>query len=333
MCGRCGTFCTAGINVGEIMFFARSMLSAAGKTPHGISRTLDLALSSGNNMGVTKEDFLETVEWLSEELVDEYGEHIGKMPVDKEGAESFYLVNPREVKFYPLSLQAAAKVFNVAGESWTLSTDYFDVTNYGYFAGDPQVAARLAGEALEAARKLGCRRIIVSECGHGYSSLRWEASKWRKEPSGVEIVSVVEAMDSYLAKGRIVADRSKNSKRTTLHDPCNLVRKGGVVEPQRRILDRVVAEWTEMKPNRQYSYCCGGGGGVRSLDAEKQRSLRAAEFKAQQIRETGAEVVAVPCHTCIDQLEDISKEYDLKIKLTTLVELVAEALVLEGEGS
>jgi hypothetical protein len=42
--------------------------------------------------------------------------------------------------------------------------------------------------------------------------------------------------------------------------------------------------------------------------------------------------VAAPCHNCIDQLEDISKEYDLGVKVTTLVELVAEALVVEGKG-
>jgi Fe-S oxidoreductase len=332
MCGRCETFCMAGINVGEILFLARSMLSAAGKTPPGLSRTLDLALSSGNSMAITQEDFLETREWLSEELVDEYGEQFGRMPVDERGAVSLYLVNPREVKFFPLSLQAAAKVLNAAGESWTLSTGYFDVTNYGYFAGDPAAAGWLAGKAIEAAKKLGCRRIVASECGHGFNALRWEASRWLKKRPDIEVVSIVEVLDTFLAENRITVDASRNPRRTTLHDPCNLVRRGGVVEPQRRVLDRVASDWVEMEPNRKYNYCCGGGGGMRSLDAQKELSLRAARFKAEQIRATGAEVVAAPCHTCIDQLEDVSKEYNLEVKLTTLVELVAEALVIEGKG-
>jgi Fe-S oxidoreductase len=331
MCGRCETYCTAGINTGEVMFLARSMLVFAGKTPEGLKRTLDLALDSGNSMGISKEDFIETVEWLSEELTDEYGEEMGKMPVDAQ-AESFYLVNPREVKFYPLSLQAAARVFNAAGESWTLSTQYFDVTNYGFFAGDSAAASELAAKAFNAAGELGCRRIVVSECGHGYNAMRYGASRWRKQRSEVEVVSIVEMMDEYLTGGRIKVDSSKNAQRITLHDPCNLVRRGGVIRPQRRILDTVASDWVEMSPRGKYNYCCGGGGGMRSQTALKKRSLQAGKLKAQQIQATGAKIVAVPCHNCIDQLEDISEEYKLRIKTTTLVELVAEALIVEGKG-
>jgi len=331
MCGRCETFCTAGINTGEVMFLARSMLVSTGALPAGLKRTLDLALESGNNMGVSKEDLLDTLEWLSEELVDEYGEKIGEMPIDKKGAETMYLINPREVKYYPLSLQAAAKVLNAAGESWTISTKHWDVTNYGFFAGDPETAGKIATRAIEAARELGCRRIVISECGHGFSSLRWGAPQWRRQAPGIEVLSILELMDSYLREGRIKVDGSVNKKKITLHDPCNLVRRGGVVEPQRRILDKVAPGWVEMHPNRQYNYCCGGGGGMRSLEGVKKESLEAGRLKAEQIKTTGAEMVAVPCHTCIDQLEDIFKEYKLKVKTTTISELVADALVLEGE--
>lgn len=329
MCGRCETFCPAGINTGELMFLARSMLEASDRTPENLKRTLELALSSGNNMGITKEDFAETVEWLSEELVDEFGEDMGKIPVDSTEADALYLVNPREIKYYPLSLQAAAKVLNAARESWTLSSACFDVTNYGFFSGNPATAGKLATRVIGAAETLGCRRIIVSECGHGYNSLRWNASLWRGEKSEIEVVSIVELLDEYLRSGRIVADKSKNSQRMTLHDPCNLVRRGGVIEPQRRILDSVASEWAEMQPNRQYNYCCGGGGGLRVQTAQKKRSLQAGRMKAEQIRATGAALVAAPCHNCIDQIDDLNKEYDLKIKMTTLVELVAESLVLE----
>jgi Fe-S oxidoreductase len=332
MCGRCETFCPAGINTGEVMFLARRMLSASELVPPDMKKTLDLELNSGNSMGVTVEDFTETVDWLSEELTDEYGAEIGAMPVDSRGAQSFYLINPREVKFYPLSLQAAAKVFNAAGESWTLSTKGLDVTNYGYYAGDTSAAAEIAGRALSAARELECSRIIVSECGHGYATLRWGATHWLKQRPDIEIVSILEVMEKYLADGRIRTDRSKNADRITLHDPCNLVRRGGVIEPQRRILDAAVSDWVEMSPNRRFNYCCGGGGGTRVQTKLKQQRLDAAKVKAEQIRRTGAKTVAAPCHNCIDQLEDISKEYKLGVKVTTLVELVAEALVVEGKS-
>jgi Fe-S oxidoreductase len=332
MCGRCETFCTAGINTGEVMFLARSMLNAANETPEGIMRTLDLAESSGNSMGVTKEDFIETVEWMGEELCDEFGDELGRMPVNVEGCDFLYLVNPSEVKFNPLSLQAAAKVLNAAGESWTLSTGYFDVTNYGYYSGNRRAAGELAGKAIKAAKALGCRRIVVSECGHGYDSLRWEASRWSGDVPGIDVISIVELMADRLADGRLKTDRSKHKDRITLHDPCNLVRRGGVVEPQRRILDAVAADWVEMSPNRRYNYCCGGGGGMRAQTERKHRSMQAGRLKAEQIRATGARIVAAPCHNCIDQIDDLNREYKLDIKTSTLVELVADALVIEGKG-
>lgn len=50
-------------------------------------------------------------------------------------------------------------------------------------------------------------------------------------------------------------------------------------------------------------------------------------MKAEQIRATGAKMVAAPCHNCIDQLGELNKEYQLKVHIKTVAELVAAALV------
>lgn len=77
---------------------------------------------------------------------------------------------------------AAAKIMFVAGESWTMSSEYWDVTNYAFFTGDTTAARQIGLWTLEAATKLGVQEVWMSECGHGYNALRWEAENWLGRP-------------------------------------------------------------------------------------------------------------------------------------------------------
>jgi Fe-S oxidoreductase len=238
-------------------------------------------------------------------------------------------VNPREVKFFPLSLSAAAGVFHAAGESWTMSSKFYDVTNYGLYSGDDTAAARITGQVMEEAVRLGAEEVVLSECGHGFRSFRWEGPNWLGEKYGIKVRSILEVMLDYLEDGRIKVDPGKNAERVTLHDPCNLVRWGGVSEPQRKILAAVASDFVEMTPNREQNFCCGGGGGMLSMSEYGDVRVRSGVVKADQIRATGAKVVAAPCHNCADQLLEINKKYSLGVEVLSVCELVYNALVLD----
>jgi Fe-S oxidoreductase len=82
-----------------------------------------------------------------------------------------------------------------------------------------------------------------------------------------------------------------------------------------------------MAPHGVENYCCGGGGGQLAMSRYRGRRLKAGRMKADQIKATGAKVVAAPCHNCIDQLSELNKEYQLKVHIKTVAELVAAALV------
>ena len=142
----------------------------------------------------------------------------------------------------------------------------------------------------------------------------------------VPMRSMLDVMLEYLEEGRIKVDPGKNTDRVTLHDPCNLVRYGGVSEPQRKVLRRVVSDFREMTPNREQSFCCGGGGGMLSMSEYGDRRVSSGRIKADQIRATGAKIVATPCHNCADQLIEISKKYRLGTEVQAVVELVYSAL-------
>ena len=303
------------------------MRAATGRVPQGLQRTVDNQLETGNQMAITREELISTAEWISEDLKLEMGDDAVEVHVDKRGKRVFYLVNPREVKFFPLSLMAAAGVFHAAGESWTMSSRFYDVTNYGFYSGDDVSAGELTRRVMEEARALGAEEIILSECGHGYRSFRWEGPNWLGGQYPLPVRSVLELLDEYLETGRIKAVPEKNAERVTLHDPCNLVRLGGLSEPQRRVLRRVVKDFVEMTPNRHNNFCCGGGGGMLSMSEYGDRRVTSGGIKADQIRATGAKIVATPCHNCADQLIELSKRYKLGTEIQSVVELVYSSLV------
>ncbi len=325
-CGRCASNCALGVDLRHILQVGRRMCAVAGRIPEGLQRTVDNQLETGNQMAIPQEEFLSTTEWLSDDLKLEMGDDTLRIPVDEKGKRILYVINPREVKFFPLSLMAAAGVFHAAGESWTLSSKVFDVTNYGFFAGDEASARELVRRVAEEAGALGVEQIILSECGHGYRSFRWEGPRWLGREYAVPVSSVVELLDEYIECGRVQVDREKNAERVTLHDPCNLVRLGGLSEPQRRVLRKVTLDFVEMTPNRENNFCCGGGGGMLSMSEYGDRRVASGKVKADQIRATGAKIVATPCHNCADQLIELSKRYHLGVEIQAVVELVYNAL-------
>ncbi len=326
-CGRCTIHCALGVDLRDIMRVGRQMCAAAGRVPQGLQRTVDNQLETGNQMAITPEELVSTAEWISDDLKTEMGDDAVEVHVDEKGKRVFYLVNPREVKFFPLSLMAAAGVFHAAGESWTMSSKFYDVTNYGFYSGDNASAAELTRRVVQEAKALGAEQIVLSECGHGYRALRWEGPSWLGEQYPVGVRSVIELLDEYIRSGRIKVDPHKNAERVTLHDPCNLVRLGGLSEPQRRILRSVTTDFVEMTPNRDNNFCCGGGGGMLSMSEYGDRRVASGRIKADQIRATGAKVVATPCHNCADQLIELSKRYRLGTEIRAVVELVYSALV------
>ena len=134
LCGRCSLNCTIGIGLPRVFRAARAALAAMDLVPDDLQATVDNSLRHGNNMAITREDWVDTVQWLEEELQMETGDPEARLPLDKHGAKLLFTVNPREPKFFPLSLQASAKVFWAAREDWTLASDNgWDLTNYGLF--------------------------------------------------------------------------------------------------------------------------------------------------------------------------------------------------------
>jgi Fe-S oxidoreductase len=327
MCGRCVINCPMGVDTRHIIRTARGMLTAIDMTPEGLKATVEVHLEAGNNMGVSEEDYVETLEWMEEELQAELEDATVKIPINKKHARIVYTFNPREVKYFPYLIQAAAKIFNAAGEDWTMSTESWDATNYGLFSGDDDAARTIARNLEQAVNHLGADALVMAECGHGYRSQRWEGENWAGHRYPFPVMSFVELQAQYIKQGRIQLDPSVNTKRVTYHDPCNQARNGGIIDEPRYILRHTVMDFVEMEPHGEENYCCGGGGGMLSMSEFARDRIAAGKVKADQIAASGAEIVATSCHNCLDQLDEIKRHYKLKVKIQNLSELVANAIV------
>jgi len=222
----------------------------------------------------------------------------------------------------------AAKIFHVAGENWTMPSEGWDMTNFGLFSGDDELGGAVARKLFDKVTELRGKKLVISECGHGYRSTRCEGQNWAQMDVDFTMESSVNTMLCYVKEGRIKVDKSRNKTPVTFHDSCNNARSCGLTEEPRELLRLVCEDFREMYPNRAENYCCTGGGGAMSMSEYTPRRLKSGKIKAEQMTETGAEVVVTSCHNCVDGLQDVIRHYKLDMKVTQLVNLVANALVL-----
>ncbi|MBN3036570.1 MAG: (Fe-S)-binding protein [Bacteroidales bacterium] len=164
MCGRCTLHCSVGMDISDLVRTGRNMLSRMGYMPGTLQKTADAALGSCNNLDISTEEFTDTLKWLEEDLKYDLNDDQAVIPLNEYGRRILYTLNPREPKFFPLSISAMAKVFHAAGESWTLSTGMYDVTNYAYYSGNLDEARVIAQRLFDEKNPTGTDNLC---CGGG----------------------------------------------------------------------------------------------------------------------------------------------------------------------
>jgi Fe-S oxidoreductase len=135
---------------------------------------------------------------------------------------------------------------------------------------------------------------------------------------------MTEFLDELIASGRIRVRRIGAS--ATFHDPCQIVRRGGLEAAARRVLAALGFELVETAAHGVGGLCCGGGGGVVSNQRAAPLRERVFELKRQQVDATGAERFVTSCGQCRITLEMGAKRTRWDKKPESLLELVADQL-------
>lgn len=325
LCRRCTFNCPLGVDTPLVMRTIRAMATAAGKVPEILVMLADSAIAKGENPEIFKEMFIQQISELEKELKELTGNPHATIPVEKEGARVLYVGLAGAHTIIP-----PAVIFNEVGEDWTLSI--YEAANYGVFLGDVERARKIAKRIIDEAKKLKVQEVVIAECGHACAALVWDAPNWFGETFPFRIRSIVELVAEYIQKGKLNLDPEANPEPVTYHDSCNLARTGGIFKEPRVILEAVVKDFREMNPNGIENYCCGGGGGLVALPEYYEKRMKAGKPKAEQIRKTGAKIVAAACENCKLQLGDLNNYYNLGVEVKGLVDLVANAILYKKKA-
>ncbi len=318
LCGRCTLVCPMGIDIAGLVRLAREGMAAGGFAPADLYKAAAQALDTGSPIGVRWPALKRQIELQEQETGL-------RVPVDAEGAEYMVVLSSIEIMGFPEVIGALARIFRQAGATWTIPSAGFEATNVGVQMGSRDVAAGLLSRIVEAAERLKVKCVISPECGHAYSALRWEGPNLLGRRYGFEVVQIAELLDRFVREGRLRL-RGKDARRLTFHDPCQLVRRGGLTEAPRRLMDGVSANLVEMPGSGAASFCCGGGGGVSAIHRAEGLRFAAFECKKQQVEATGAEALVTACANCRNVLEEAIEHYGMTLPVLGLTELVAQYL-------
>ena len=344
LCRRCAQTCPIGVDNALLARELRKLFSQEmGIAPpelheKGSILQLQVGSSTGMNTLVVKDN----VEFIDEEMAEQTGMEI-ETPWDKEGADILLIHNAGEIMAWPENVGAFAVLFEAAGLNWTMSSEApgYDSINYGLFYDDVQFARVIVRHA-QIAKKLGVKKIVLGECGHAHKALTVIADRVLTGDLNIPRESSMVTMEDIVFNSGLEFDPSKNDFPVTLHDPCNLVRAMGVVEPQRRILRHLCPKFREMAPHGVHNYCCGGGSGFAIMSRNNFEDWRfrvAGRKKMEQVLNAFSDdlspethkYLCAPCSNCKGQFRDMLSYYDAWEKCGILygglVELIVNAMV------
>ena len=343
ICRRCAQTCPIGVDNALITHEIRKLFSQEmGIAPRELHQAGTVQhLRVGSTTGMIPAALKDNIEFMEEEVEEKTGLSF-KWPVDKEGADILLIHNAGEFLAWPENPEAFAIILEKAGISYTLSSEQvgYDAVNYGVWYDDVQLA-RVALKHAEIAKKLKVKKIVIGECGHAHKALTVIADRIFAAEYNIPRESCLTLLDEIVSSGKLQLDPSRNDFPVTLHDPCNVVRLMGIVEPQRRVLRRIAPRFREMTPHGVDNYCCGGGSGfaiMQGLNFPEWRNSVSGRMKVKQILNAFKDeldpsipkYVCAPCSNCKGQIRELIAYHKLGEKYNIhyggLVELIVNAM-------
>jgi Fe-S oxidoreductase len=318
LCGRCSMVCPVGNDIAYMIRKLREGMAVAGHAPAGLVGATTRAIQIGSPMGVKLPALKAQIAHVEEETGL-------KVPLDVEGADYLLLLSSMEIMNFPEFIGAVTRIFDKAGVSWTISSEAFEATNSGIQIGVSDLAAELVGRVVTAAEKLKVKNVISPECGHAYMAIRWEGPNLIGRPFTFEVIHILELLDQLRKEGRLKL-QGKETDRLTYHDPCQIGRRGGVLEQPRNLLKEISENFVELPEAGKMNWCCGAGGGVSTNERANELRLKAFGAKKSQLDAIQVDGMVSACSNCRIHLEEGLEEYHMDVPILSLTELIEKHL-------
>jgi Fe-S oxidoreductase len=208
-----------------------------------------------------------------------------------------------------------------------------------------------AGKYMETIKKSGAKTLVTgcADCYHCFKVL-YDKFGLRGD---LQVLHITEFVAPLLKKGKLKPKKAVNMT-VTYHDPCYLGRQGesyihwkgkevlgdvrtfdppkvyrrgagGTYEPPREVLKSIPGlKLIEMDRIKEYTWCCGTGGGVRESNPEF--AMWTANERIDEAESTGAMALASACPWCEQALRESVKGKGGNLKVYDIVELLEKAI-------
>lgn len=146
---------------------------------------------------------------------------------------------------------------------------------------------------------------------------------WKARAKSVmkKVYMATEWLQNHTELEQILAQKKKDTKIVTYHDPCHARKMQGIYQEPRNLV-RQNYKIVEMSDSNA---CCGFGG--VTMQSEKYHFAKAAGApKAAMIEKTGAEIVSAECSACRMQINASMNYAGVETVFKNPIELIAEAL-------
>jgi Fe-S oxidoreductase len=226
-----------------------------------------------------------------------------------------------------------------------------------YWTGHRDVFTEVATDVVTLLDSLDVRTIVTAS-GSCLGAMRSKYPEYARAPKA-RVLHATELLADLLKRGRLRLRRPMKRK-VTYHDPCYLGRQsepplpwegelkvshgcmtyadppreinrgvGGVFDEPRDVLRAIEGlDFVEMYRIREYSYCCGGGGGVPQAYPELARA--AAVHRLEEAGDVGADLLVTACHHCRASLAQAQRSADAELpQVVDIIDLVHEAAGIE----
>lgn len=352
MCGACDTTCNTllerKVAPMDTLYEIRAKIVSDGRSPKEYQRLINNLAEHGNILGKPRS---ERNLWAAGLAIRNGGGeqvdvllHIGSQ-------------NAYDEEQWP-ALVAIVGMLEKAGVNFgTLGVDESDTGGLAYEIGYRDVARKLAEESSRAIRASGAKTIVTC-CADSLAAFRNYHPRMGISVGEIQIFHVTEYIEKLLTEGRLAVHSSSNEV-VTYHDPCRLGRlsekftpwsgkwkevdgpvnrgmaisdppapkrfgRGGVYDAPRNLLRKISGiRLVEMERVREFSYCCGAGGGGK--EAHPEFAEKAAMDRLDEASSTGATTLVTACAGCVRHMRKAARNHPSNIEVKGLIEFIMDS--------
>ena len=348
MCGACETLCKShmGDNVEpfDTILEFRAKLVEDGKVPEQLVNIVKHLEKEGTPTGLRSE----RCQWAEGlEIKD-----ARKQTVDvllHIGSDNAY--DPKqieELRFIVKLLKAAKVDFGITYEAES------DSGGLAYELGFRDLATTLA-EEWQLLVKQSQASVVLAASAEAFAAFKNVYPRMGLPLDSVKVLHTTEYIEQLFDAGKLSLSL-KGGAKVAYHDSCRLGRRSedytpwngeyirvlntmavtdsprkvnygnkGNYDAPRQLLSRIEGlDVVELERNRQYSYCCGGSGGVKENYPEM--ADMAAQSCLREAKAVGAEVLVTASACCQRNMAAAAEKHKSPVKVSNLFELLSQSM-------